>query len=104
MSNSIMIHLAREKANIKVSDELTSADGNKYRTLDLDYDANIFINNDQLEELFDKIDSKLHKKTYVQLQDEVLCMGIDKENDDEIIQRYRDMEEERCEMRNRRLS
>jgi hypothetical protein len=38
------------------------------------------------------------------LEDENLCLKVDLEEKESVIQYYRDMEEERCEMRNRRLS
>lgn len=38
------------------------------------------------------------------LEDENLCLKVDIESANDVIQYYRDMEEDRSEMRNRRLS
>lgn len=38
------------------------------------------------------------------LEDENLCLKVDLESANDVIQYYRDMEEDRAEMRNRRLS
>ena len=73
MSNSVYIHLEYENPTIKI-DELCKGDEIVIPVL-LGDDVVIFATENQLEDLFNKIDKKLHKKTYSYLEDEVLTLS-----------------------------
>jgi len=92
--NIIGIHLEGEESAINVSGEKVSF-GEKYRVLYLGEGTTVFLSPDQAEELFDKLDSQLHNKTWVQMEETALGLEVDLEEANETIQFYRDEAEER---------
>ena len=54
-------------------------------------DTVIVANNEQLESLFDQLDTKLHKVTYTQLQDKLFCQEVENEELNDTITCLRDI-------------
>ena len=54
-------------------------------------DTVIVANNEQLEGLFDELDIKLHKETYLQLQDKIFCQNVEIEELTDTITYLRDI-------------
>ena len=93
------LHLNNEKTPfIELSFSQEDFGGNKYRTLFLGTDINVFITDEQAEAMFDMLDKRLHKKTYSDLEDENLNYEIDLNNANELIEEYGDEIQERRAM------
>ena len=75
MSNSVYIHLEYENPTIKI-DENCKGDEIVIPVL-LGDDVAIFATENQLEDLFNKIDKKLHHKTYSDLEDKLFTLQDD---------------------------
>lgn len=84
-----------EKVELKLSEELICDDKTTYRTLYIGNELVIFINDEQLEKLFDIIDEKIHKRTYVKLEDDLYATEVTLEEADKIIEMYRECQEGR---------
>ena len=92
MSSHTSIYLYEdENAYIKVKDV---KDENE-KVISLSKDIDIFLIIAQAEDLFDKLDVKLHKKTYLQLQEIAYGLEVDLEEANETIDYYRDKNENR---------
>ncbi|WP_291636660.1 hypothetical protein [Clostridium sp.] len=87
--NFITSHIEQEKVEIEVS-ELRNVGEIKYRTLEFGINSSITLSPAQAEELFNKLDAKLHKKTYTVLEDECLTMESDLAVANEIIEDLED--------------
>jgi len=73
----LSIHISLEKKEkIKILDVEMKEDR---ICLQFGRDTVIVANNEQLEDLFDELDTKLHKVTYVQLQDKALGLEVENE-------------------------
>lgn len=90
--NCVYIHLALEEvANIKVIKDFGS---NKEIALKLSNSADVFMTENQAEEIFDKLDKVLHKKTYLQLEEIAYGLEVDNEELQSTIDYYREIQEE----------
>jgi hypothetical protein len=75
---------------IRCGEKQIATDGVNYRVLTLGQGVNIFLTEDQTEELFDKLDKKLHKKTYSDLQDDCFNLDDDLRVSNELVAMYQD--------------
>lgn len=92
MSNSVCIHLGCEKVtNIKVIKDFGSY---KEIALKLSNSADVFMTENQAEEVFDRLDEKLHKKTWLQMEEIILGLQIDIEELESTRDYYREIQEE----------
>ena len=88
-------HIEQEKVEIEVS-ELKNVGEIEYRTLYFGINTNITLSPTQAEELFNKLDAKLHKKTYADLEDECLSLESEYEKANEIIEDLEDTIQDNC--------
>jgi hypothetical protein len=80
---------------IEVSEEIKYEDSN-YRTLNLGENAVVFMSTEQAEKLFNKLDAKLHKKTYTDMEDRCLTLESELEKANELIEELEDRVQEDC--------
>jgi hypothetical protein len=90
-----ILHINQEEAKIELSNNSTDFASQQYRTMFIGKNFTMFIRDEQLELMFDLIDIKLHDKTYLQQQDEIFSLSDELDAAKEIIQYYRDLEEEK---------
>lgn len=95
--NKVSAHLSKE-TKFKVSDIQTEFSESPYRIINMGKHLDIFMPEEIEESFFDEFDRKLHEKTYLQLQDEIFNLESDLETANEIIEGYREKEEERVAM------
>ena len=92
MSSHTSIYLYEDKnADIKVENV---KDLNE-KVISLSKDADVFLTIAQAEDLFDKLDIKLHNKTYLQLEELTYGLEVDLEEANGTIEYYRDKNENR---------
>ena len=90
MSTNIYIHLYEEDVEIKVNNSKDETE----KIIYLGNDAAAFLTNDQTEELFDKLDMVLHKKTWLQMEESALSLEVYNEELQSTIDYYRELREE----------
>jgi hypothetical protein len=92
-SNMISSHLNKEdKFGIRT---VKPVGEESYEAIKVDGDLTIFTSREQLEQLFNKLDKHLHKKTYTVLEDECLNMESSLEKANERIEDLEDMLQEK---------
>jgi hypothetical protein len=81
--------------NVELSGHSIDLETKKYRTLYIGNSLSICLLDRHCEKIFDVIDKKLHKLTYLQMEDKIFCLEDDLESANEIIESYREEERER---------
>ena len=90
MSNHTSVYLyEQEDAEIMVRDSEDE------KVISFGKDAHVFMTIDQAEDLFDKLDIKLHKKTWLQMEEITFGLEVDLEEANGTIEYYRDKNENR---------
>lgn len=93
--NTVNSHLSNKAIKFSLTESKLDGAEAQYRALEMGFGLTIFINDDQLEELFDLIDKKLHKETYLNLQDKIFGLEADVEESKTIIEHYEELALER---------
>jgi hypothetical protein len=85
----VSAHLSKD-SKFKVSDIEHEFSESPYRILFMGEHLDVFIPTEIEEAFFDELDKKLHKKTYLQLQEEIFNLECDLEKANELLEMYQD--------------
>ena len=92
MSNMIHVHVGQED-KFKIIEATTN--GENYNVLHIGEDVRAFMSTEQAEKLFNKLDLRLHKEVYTELEDKCLNLELDIEKANELIEELEDRLQEK---------